>query len=572
MRIPAVPLRNIQLNLSTLDRTPLARHEAPVNSDGGTVWFRPLLAVAAVAFAVVTPLFFLGNPSGHDFEFHMNSWMEVLGQWKHGIVYPRWAALAQYGYGEPRFIFYPPASWILGTALGSFLPWKAVPGAYVWLGLTLSGCSMFVLARRWLDRRDAIFAAALYAVNPYYILIVYWRSAFAELLAGALLPLLLLYVLRSEDEGRKAVLPLGLIVAAAWLTNLPAAVMVTYSLALLAVAAAMIRRSPRILFYGAAAVLLGAALAAFYVVPAAYEKRWVNIAEVLALGVRPQDNFLFTMIADADHNRFNRLISDLAAAEIGVLAVAVFFSRPWRHQQPRVWWMLTAWAYATVLLMLPFTFFLWEHLLDLRFVQLPWRWLLCLNVAFALLVTMACRRWGGRALVCLIMLAALVFVWHRVLPPWWDNAAEISRMISRQRSGAGYEGTDEYVPVGGDAYDVKPEAPLATLDNDASARIAVQRWDPESRLLFAEVHQPGKLTMRLFNYPAWQVEVNGHVVDAETSDDAGQMVIPVQAGGNQVRITFVRTWDRTAGGGISILTLGLVVIGAVLPLVRRRYR
>ena len=51
---------------------------------------------------------------------------------------------------------------------------------------------MFLLARRFLPRRDAIFAAALYAANPYHIVIVYWRSALAELLAGALLPLLLL--------------------------------------------------------------------------------------------------------------------------------------------------------------------------------------------------------------------------------------------------------------------------------------------------------------------------------------------------------------------------------------------
>ncbi len=202
------------------------------------------------AFAVLLPTFFLGIPSGHDFEFHLNSWMEVLSQWKHGILYPRWAALAHYGFGEARFIFYPPASWMLGAALGSFLPWKIVPGVYEWIALTLSGCSMLLLARRFLGNRDAIFAAALYAANPYHIVIVYWRSAFAELLAGSLLPLLLLYLLRSEDdgaekEGWRTTLPLSLIVAAAWLTNVPAAVMLTYSLVLLAIILAILRRSPR---------------------------------------------------------------------------------------------------------------------------------------------------------------------------------------------------------------------------------------------------------------------------------------------------------------------------------------
>ena len=69
---------------------------------------------------------------------------------------------------------------------------------------------MFALARRWLDRRDAIFAAALYTVNPYYIVIIYWRSAYAELLAGALIPLLLLYALRLEEEKWRAAIVVGM--------------------------------------------------------------------------------------------------------------------------------------------------------------------------------------------------------------------------------------------------------------------------------------------------------------------------------------------------------------------------
>src|SRR5207245_10639928 len=162
------------------------------------------------------------------------------------IVYPRWAALAYWGYGEARFLFYPPASWTLGSTLGSLLPWKVAPGAYVWLALLASGLSMFALARRWLPSGAALFGAAVCAANPHYIVIVYWRSAFAELLAGALLPLLLLLVLRAQKDWEKVIIPLGLVVAAAWLTNAPAAVMVTYSLALLVVVVAIVQRSPRI--------------------------------------------------------------------------------------------------------------------------------------------------------------------------------------------------------------------------------------------------------------------------------------------------------------------------------------
>jgi hypothetical protein len=539
---------------------------------GGPIFPLPLLIVMASAFLVILPFFFLGNPSGHDFEFHVNSWMEVLGQWSQGIIYPRWAALAQYGYGEARFIFYPPASWTLGAVLGALLPWKAVPGAYVWLALTLSGCSMFLLARHWFDRRDAIFAAALYVANPYYLVIVYWRSAFAELLAGALLPLLLLYALRSERDGQDVVIPLAAVVAAAWLTNIPAAVMVTYSLALLVVTLAIVRRSPRVLLCGIFALLLGAALAGFFLVPAAYEQNWINIAQVLSPGVRPQDDFLYVIINDVDHNRFNLLVSLVASAEMILLAIAAFFSRQWRHRKPEAWWMLFSWALLAMLLNFSFTAWLWERLPELRFVQLPWRWLLCLNVAFALLVTMASRRRIARVLICLAMFAVLALVWRRVQPPWWETAADLDQMLGNQGSGAGYEGTDEYVPVGGDPYEIKQDAPRVAFEDSAAPhevqRVWIQSWNAESKWFTAEVSQPGQLVLRLFNYPAWRVEVNGQVVATSTRDVTGQMLIPVQAGENRVQISFVRTWDRIAGGIISVVTA--LFLGGFVALRRRR--
>jgi len=529
-------------------------------SRGGSLLFAPLLIIVATALAVVVPWLFLGIPSGHDFEFHVNSWMEGLGQWKQGIVYPRWAALAHFGYGEARFIFYPSISWLLGALLGALLPWKLTPAAFVFVALTLSGCSMFLLARRYLARPDAIFAAALYAANPYYLVIVYWRSAFAELLAGALLPLLLLQILELPDTRHRAVIPLGLLVAAAWLINAPSAVMINYSLAFLIAVVAILRRSPQVLLYGAAAAILGAGLAGFYIVPAAYEQKWVAITQVLAPGVRPQDNFLFTILEDTDHNRFNILVSLVAAAQIVMLAGAALLSRLRRRESMRLWWTIAAWSVLPAVLMFSFTFSLWQHLPKLRFVQLPWRWLLCLNVPFALLTTMAWRRWAARAVVCAAMLFVLVIAWHRIQAPWWDTSADLNEMLDNQQDGSGYEGTDEYVPTGADPYEINKEARRVTFDGAGHSRIEVKQWDAESKFSIADVTSPGKLVVRLFDYPAWQVEVNGHPVASETHEVTGQLMIPVEAGQNQVRITFIRTWDRSVGGIISALTAVFVLI------------
>lgn len=511
---------------------------------------------------MLLPTFFLGIPSGHDFEFHVNSWMEVLSQWRLGIFYPRWAALAHFAYGEARFIFYPPASWMLGAALGSFLPWKIVPGVFEWIALTLSGCSMFLLARRFLPRRDAIFAAALYAANPYHIILVYWRSDFAELLVSALLPLLLLVILRADRECRKAILPLSLIVAAAWLTNIPAAVMLTYTLGLLLGVVSVLRRSARPLAAGAIALILGLALAAFYVLPVLYEQSWVEIAQVLSPGVRPQDNFLFTSLNNSDHDRFNLLISLVSVTEIILLAIFWFRSRVGRTRSEEFWWLLTIWSAASASLLFSVTGLLYRFLPELRYVQLPLRWLLCLNVGFALFVTIASKRWWVRALACLIMATALICAWHRVQPPWWDTAADIAEMQDNQETGAGYEGIDEYVPSGVDVYEIKKDARRVAFDGSGSARIRITEWAPESKAFSASVSQPGKLVLRLFSYPAWEVEVNRRPVQTGMLKITGQIVIPVDAGDNQFRILFTQTRDRQIGGwisvGTSILILGMM--------------
>jgi hypothetical protein len=512
------------------------------------------------ALAVMIPFFFLGNASGHDFEFHLLSWMEVVSQWKQGILFPRWAAFAHWTYGEARFLFYPPTSWNIGALLGILMPWKMTPGAYIWFALTASGCSMFLLVRTWLSRNDAIFAAALYAVNPYYLVIVYWRSALAELLAGCLLPLLLLFILRAEIDGRRVIVPLALVVAAAWLTNAPSAVMVNYSLALLIMVAAVAHRKPSLLLYGGAAVLLGAALAGFYVIPAAYEEKWVNISEVLAPGLRPQDNFFFTWTNEADHNRFNLLVSVIGAAEVLFLGAAVYLSRKSREQHRAIWWTLAAWGCAATLLMLPVTIIFWRYLPELRFVQLPWRWLLCLNAAFALMVTMACRRWLTRLMVCATMLGLLWVVWHRVQTPWWDTAADIQEMHDFIEDGDGYEGTDEYVPRGVDPYELKKDAPkIATVSGD-SILVHIDQWSAETKVFSADLSRPEILRLRLLNYPAWRIELNGREVGASAQPITGEIVFPVASGSNRVRVTFIRTPDRLIGGAVTVLGLLLVIL------------
>ncbi len=117
--------------------------------------------IAAAALLAVLPLAIYGCSCGHDFDFHLRSWLEASSQWRHGILRPVWAFTAAYGAGEPRLLFYPPLSWATGALLTLLLPWAAVPVVYTWLVLVLCGLTMHALLRHWVPPAWAMLGACL---------------------------------------------------------------------------------------------------------------------------------------------------------------------------------------------------------------------------------------------------------------------------------------------------------------------------------------------------------------------------------------------------------------------------
>jgi hypothetical protein len=509
-------------------------------------WLPAVAISLLVALLVVAPFFWWGSASGHDFEFHIQSWLDVAGQWKEGILLPRWTEWANHGFGEPRFIFYPPLSWLLGPALSAVVPWNYVPVAFIVLVQTFAGISAFAFARRMLPERAAIFGAVCYAANPNALLIIYMRSDYAELLASAFFPLLFLAALqlcgilesRGTSKRRLAVL-FAAVFAAVWLSNAPAGVMATYSIVLLFVWAAIVERSWKLLARGAASMALGFGLAGFYLVPAAYEQRWVNIGQVLSTGLLPSQNFLYAVINDPKPD----------AAET------------------KLWRALLLLAAAATLMMLRPSSMLWQILPKLKFVQFPWRWMSILAVPLAYFVAAAVAkqrlRWVWATTVLATLAGTAIFF---VRQTWWD-ADDIATIQAGIAQGSGFDGTDEYDPAGDDHYNLSTKAPRVWLMPPAGsagtpeANVSYSRWTAEEKDVRITVATTTRLALRVLNYPAWHVEVNGAPVTPE-SPDSGNMIVELPAGQSRVTARFGRTQDRSLGDMLSILSLvGAVILG-----------
>jgi len=540
-------------------------------------WMAALGVSLGTAFLIISPFFWRGTASGHDIAFHASSWLDVAGQWKEGIVFPRWCEWANNGFGEPRFIFYPPLSWLLGAALGFVVPWNAVPGTFIVLVQTLAGVSMFALARRFFPAGAALFAAACYTANPYALLVVYLRSDFAEELAWAFLPAFLLAALQRSGlmenrwgSGPRSAAIFGLFFAAIWLANAPAGVLASYSMALLFAWAAISEKSFLPLLRGAGGLALGFGLACFYLVPAAYEQRWVNIGEALSSGLRPVENFLFTKIADPEHNLFNWIASSVAILLklLTWIAAALAYRNITEAQasweKKALWQSLIVLGAAATLLMLRPSAILWEYLPELRFVQFPWRWMGILALAYACFgaAAVAPRRvaWIWCVVVILAMAGTATFL---VRKAWWDSD-DIPSLQEAISSGKGFDGTDEYDPAGDDHSNLPAKAPPVLLlpveggeARAAKAEIHIARWTAEEKDLSVTSPQPLRLAIRLLDYPAWRLEINGQPVKPEFPEGTTQVILPLPAGTEGIKVGFGRTPDRTVGNALSLASLAV---------------
>jgi hypothetical protein len=578
----------------------------------------PALILFAAAVAVV-PQLIRGNSCGHDFDVHLVSWLDCVNAWRHGILYPHWAPSPNYGAGEPRFVFYPPLTWMLGAALGTIFPWNLAPIVLTFLTLAGTGLATRALALEAFDDARATLAGCVALFSGFALFTAYERSAFPEFAGGVLLPLLLLFALRDRRPTASLArrtfdgsMPLlALMLAACWFSNLPLAVIATYLLAAVALLAALVKKTWAPVLRAALATPLGLALAAIYWLPAAMERHWVDIGQATEdPGYNFENNWLFARHANpllALHDAVLRQASWVAVSMIAVAVAALVVC--WRRGTLPIqkstgstrWWIpLAAIPIVALFLMFPISRLVWNLLPEMRFLQYPWRLLEAVEAPMAIFFVAAVWQAGRRAHWVVVaacgawFLAATIFAGAYFFQVCDDEDA-VAPMLGAYHAGAGFEGMYEYEPPGGDDSSIARGLPDACLVSDPSAvlgkadpdnpdsnpvwsagqnscqatftTVGGARANPEHRTIRATIPHSGYLVLRLLSYPAWRVRVNGQLATTLHRRDDGLMAVPVPQGPVVLSVDWVITPDMVAGRWLSGMSVLLLV---VLCLLQRR--
>jgi len=564
------------------------------------------ILIPFAALLAILPLILHGCSCGHDFDFHLQSWIDAAYQLRHGTLYPHWDFSSAWNAGEPRFLFYPPLSWLLGAILTLTFPIAATPAIFTFIALTAAGFSMHRLASHFTSPNAALLAATLYLANPYMLFNAFERTAYAELLAAIWIPLLILATLRKRPTIPGIAIPIALL----WLTNAPAAVMGSYTFAVLAIIRLLLplkreagADSPpaRLAFTYLSGAALGLALPAFYLIPAAYERRFVQIAMAVIPNMRVQDNFLFGHTADPNHNGVLHTAS-LLAVTLLVLAFLATITLLLRNKQKPLFSIAATLLLLTLLiafLLTPLSTLIWFHLPELSFLQFPWRLLTILSAILTFTLALLFNRantpggpfiaWPHRAMsgeaikfiapLCALALSLLCI--HLYRQPCDD--ADIPTTVSQSFvTHHGVIPTDEYTPNNADNDVIRPNDPAYWLSTDPDAFAANTTPNPGAtdltfdgffppsetlsnpapRHLTLNLPQPETLILNLRDFPDWRVTRNTTELPPHLQRDDGLLAIPLPAGPSTLDITWHRTLDQQLG--LVLSAIALILLGITL--------
>jgi len=547
-----------------------------------------LLATTGMGLLAIGLTVARGLPYGHDSALHLYRLVERDCVIRQGFLFSRWSPFLSYGYGSPLFNYYPSLLYYLAepfmlAGLGPLAALRATMG----LALVGGALGVYLWVRGLFGVGAGVVAAAASTFSPYVMYTLVNRASFPEILAMAWMGWGLWAMRRhAAGHGLTYGAAAAVVVAAALFSHLFSAylfvvTLLLYALALNLTMAEAGHRMTGMLHLGWP-IILGLGLAAFFWLPAMWEKNLVQVEQMLRIADpatgqglgSPLTVFAGPTLPDATipvavvPPRLSPLAASLAL--IGVLSsVSALRSRMLRtHVLIGV--VVVA---AAVFMHIPISCWLWQALPMLRLAQFPFRLLSAASLWLALLAGA-----GGGAL-----LAALPATWPRLVGSGlaiglslvltlyalgWPAIAIHSPdlpagladalQFERQTETMGLQTGDEYriqtvrerpLPESGPGLD-EPRLDAASLPE--GARVMDARYDWLEYTVTVESPQPFQAVFRTFHFAGWKATVNGQPTPIRPVGPYGLIGLDVPAGRQRIEVRFGSTPVRDVAAGLTL--------------------
>ncbi len=519
--------------------------------------------------------------SGHDSLAYPPRYVEFYEGLRTGDVFPRWAADLAFGYGEPTFNFSPPLPYYL-VALAHAVGFDVIAAenmACLTL-LALCGLSMYALAGEFFGRRGGLVSAVAYVFAPNLLATLYVRHALADYAAFAFLPVAFWSLQRFAQQGRRAhLVVVAGAVALLLLSSFSIALTAAPGLVLLPAWLAWTQRNPRVLARGLMSLAAGAALAAFFLLPALTETSYVHIAR-RAERFDFHDHFVFLRQLIASPWGYGFSVAgpdDGMSFAVGPLYLVLTGTA--LLCLPRIWSARREAGVCVAFFLGLFVFgaffsvgqsrVLWERLPVLHPMQFPWRFLSLVALSTAFLGGFPLLLVKHRRRLAVGLTAALLAGFFgfgiAIAKPEGFLAARDADYSPENLATKGIPATGrELEPIWVREFPTAPARPPLIVV-EGQGQIVEARLAPTRREFTVEIAQDARLRLNTFYFPGWTLFVDGVQEPIDFGNRNGTMEFRVPRGHHRVAFVFADTPPRLWGTGVSLATLVTLLLAWWLP-------
>jgi hypothetical protein len=482
----------------------------------------PALVLALTAALLLAPSLIVGNLHSHSSPQNLTWAAQFADQFRSGIIYPRWLTDSYDGLGGSAFYFYPPiAFWV--DALLSVATFNALPVPYrlslsSFVLLWASGIAMHAwLKTKTTSPRAALYGSVAYMAAPYHLLDHYYRGAYAEFAAYAVLPLVMLSVRQIADRRRFGPVLLACTYAALPMAHLPTALLISVTALPMYVLYRGWRigaAKPAAGFFVRCALggALGLGLAAIYLVPALALQEWIQAETFWVPFYRVESWFLLTPDRWPRPIDMMQIIASFAAAcgiaAIGVVAVMA-------RSGTQRWWRseTTFWAAVCIVCLLLIAGVLpwfWQIPFVAK-VQFPWR--LMIVVEFAVITALCLMPWPVRSrAMSYIFIAAIIALVPGVAGMGLGIRLRVQESLAQQEAP---QDLNQFMPAG---FPRKPDWAYADLGLEPLEGVLTIACTPAPRTCRAsdapfgelgieiDADAPTAVVLRRFFFPFWRLD------------------------------------------------------------------
>jgi hypothetical protein len=481
---------------------------------------RLALGLALAATLLLAPSLVLGTLPSHSSPQNLTWATQFADQFRAGILYPRWLPDSFDGLGGPAFYFYPPiAFWV--DALLSVVTFDALSVSYrlslaSLLLLWASGIAMHAwLKAEATSPRVALYGALAYMAGPYHLLDHYYRGAYAEFAAYAVLPLVALSVRQIADRQRFGPVFFAITYAALPMAHLPTALLISLTALPMYVLyrgwrLGVSMSAARFFVRCALSGMLGLGLAAVYLVPALTLEDWISAEKFWTPDYQVENWFLLTPERWAPGIDMMQIIAWFAAAygiaAIGVAAVLAQRNAPQRWCSEASFWTFV--CIVCLLLIAGLLPWFWRIPFVAK-VQFPWR--LMIVVEFAV-ITALCLAPLAQSRATSFIFVAAIFVLVPAVSEMVQGIVLRSQVPLAQQDTP--QDVKQYMPAG---FSQRPGARYADLGMEPLMDVPTISCTPAADVCSAENERFGTMRLavesnaattvilRRFFFPAWQI-------------------------------------------------------------------